>query len=434
MSRPQPTWKLQKAARGQTLVVGGFTYHPGDDPVRRGRMEAMEAAVVIDRQGGKKALLIGFGLGYLAAPLSSMLDIPLAIWDCLPVAMQYRRDRFLMAAARATVLHSEGEVEQWLDEDTIVVTHNSAADLHYWQIQFCESVFFKMNRRQIKSVSKRSVAFLERLPSVGLVREHYGKALPTQACVICSPGPTLDVQRVRQYADRGYPVIAAAQCLPQLNAAGVVPLATVCLDPQPLIYDRLKAGTDPGWIYADAMSDPRIWDDFPDRCFAFSVPSAHCHASIWRQMGYDWIDDPSITVSEVMLQIANKLGFGVVITSGVDYYAPMRTPLLSIECEGGLWSWSHYLAGASAWRYLLGKYPVSAVRLEDQDHASVPTQQPLVLPAPASKIPEAIVRQALSEMLSSQPQQISEQVMSALSPSIREAFSPLNPVPIMVNT
>jgi len=429
----QPAWKIQATSKGETLIVGGYTYHLGDDPVRRGRMEAMETAVVVDRQGGKKALLIGFGLGYLAQPLAAMLDIPLAIWDSMPIAKQERRDRYRMTMGRAKFLYSDQEVLDWLDDETSVLCHNSAVDLHYWEIQFCETQFSRMDNKNIKAVSQRSLDFLARLPTLGLVQEHYGLGAG-RTCLIVSPGPTLDVDMVKGYYLSGYPILCAAQALAKLNAAGVQPTATVCLDPQGVIYDYLQAGASPGAIYADAMVDPRIWDAHPDRCFAFSVPTAHCHAQVWRSMGYDWLDEPCITVSEVMLEIAIQMGFSSVLTSGVDYWVPMRTETCRIECLDGRWTGAHYYAGWHAWQRLVRKHAVDWARLDD-DPNYYPALTSLELPPPSTKIPLSLVNANLQRMIPAQPEAVQKQIMSALPPSIRESFSPLTgSAPVMVSS
>jgi hypothetical protein len=429
----RPTWRIVDAPRGKTLTVGGCIYHPGEDPVRRGRIEAMEALVVVERSGGRKIVLIGFGLGFLAAPLVSLADVPVVVWDSMPwVAEAERRERFMSVARKAQIARTTQEVLNELTNDTIVITHNTAADMHYWEISFCESRFAVMNKSTATAVSQRSTDFLRRLPRQGLVQEHYGVGR-RRACVLCSPGPSLDVGRVKVLKEKGYPVICAAQCLRALNDGGVVPDVTVALDPQSIIYDKIKEASDPGWIYADAMVDPRIWDEYPDRCFAFTVPTAHCHASVWRNMGYDWMDDTCCTVSELMLQAANKLGFGAVITSGVDYCADKRTDQMKIECEEDRWTWSHYFAGSRSWMWMIEKYQMTWGRLEDCDMDKTPTQEPTVFSAPSMRTNEAIVNHALQTMLSQDPAKLQKQTMAPLPPNVREAFTPVNPVPVVVH-
>lgn len=394
-------------------------------------MEAMEAIVVADRNGAKKILLVGFGLGYLALPLVELADVPVAIWDSMPwVAPAERRDRFMRCARKAKICTTEQEVSNELTEDTVVITHNTASDMHYWEIAFCENRFARMNKTNLKAVSQRSVDFLKHLPKLGLVQEHYGLG-KHKACVICAAGPSFDPGRVRVMAEAGYPIIAAAQCLEKLNKIGVVPTITVALDPQSLLYDIMKKGTDPGWVYADAMVDPRIWDEYPDKCFAFTVPTAHCHALIWRLIGYDWLEDPCCTVSEGMAQIAAKLGFGAIITTGVDYCADKREGIFKIECDEGKWSWTHYYAGSRSWAWLMQQYQFTWGRLENCT-LPPPKQDPIVFPPPSMRTTQMVINTHLKQMLSQQPEEIQARMMQSLPEDVRKDFAPMNPVPVVV--
>ena len=70
----EPVYKIEPRLDGPTMVVGGYVMHPGDRPVRQGRMNAMQAINVTNDGGGKKIMLIGFGLGYVAAPLSALSE------------------------------------------------------------------------------------------------------------------------------------------------------------------------------------------------------------------------------------------------------------------------------------------------------------------------------------------------------------------------
>jgi len=428
----EPTWKLEDKADGPTLVVGGYTMHPGDYPRRTAKLNAMEAASVVAKQGGKQVLLVGFGLGYLAEHLLDMLDIPLKIWDSLPVAQLDRAKAYRELGDRAKILHVEEEVQLSLGPDTFVIPHAAATDLFCWEISMCEAEFNRQQPKSMKAVSRRSVDFLQHLPRLGLVQEHY-KLGTERTCVVVSPGPTMNLDGLKRLQELHYPIICCAQAVEKLNAAGIVPHATVCLDPQPAIFDQLDKGTDPGWVYADAMSDPRIWEKYGPKAFAFTVPTAHCHALVWREMGYDWMDVPSVTVSEMMLEIAFKMGFNAVVTSGVDYYSPVRTERMKLELKGGKWTDAHYFGGSKAWRYMQRKFQIPSLPLEDfmaRDMAV--EQQKLELPPPSSKIPESLVHFHLRQMLGQQPEQIQTELLKQIPEGCRADFAPITQVGVPV--
>jgi hypothetical protein len=426
-----PTWRLEPRINGPTLIVGGFVYHPGEDPVRIGRMQAMEATIKLERTGAKHALLIGFGLGYLAAPLSALLDIPLTIWDCLPVAREERKDRWVEALKNASVVRTEEEVDEVLGEQTVVLTHNTAVDLHYWQVHYCESRFARMQKRSMKSITQRSIDFLMALPELGLVEEHYGIA-PGKTAVLVSKGPSLDLELVKELWKKGYPIICAAQAYQQLAATRIVPDITVCLDPQPTIFEQLH-GAKPKWIYAEAMSDPRIWQEWKNHCFCYLVPASHCHSMVWKQLGYSWMDDPCITVSEQMLEIASRLGFTQVITSGIDYYSPIRTDVMKIECEENRWSWIHYFGGSQAWDYMLRIYGIRWIQGHHVDMENLPDQPPILFPAPSTQIGRGFIERHLREFAEKQDVDVQASLMSRLPESVRESFKPLTQVGVLVN-
>ena len=421
----EPVYKIEPRLDGPTMVVGGYVMHPGDRPVRQGRMNAMQAINVTNDGGGKKIMLIGFGLGYVAAPLSALSeDIEVSVWDCMPIAKQERHDRYRLVSERCKVHHVEEEVEAILEEGTYVIPHPTAADLFYWELQFCETLFHRLEPRAVKAVSQRSVDFLHRLPQLGLVQEHY-ESCKGRTCVLVSPGPSMSLEAIKKLADAGYPIICCAQALGQLNAAGITPTITVCLDPQETIYEALKKGENPGWVYADAMSDPRIWDEYRDKCFAFTVSTAHCHSAIWHELGYDWLDMSAVTVSELLLEIAWKLGFSFVVTSGIDYFCPARTDRFKIECREG-WTDPHYYAGSKAWQYMLRRFqmPWMDARRFVPD-GLVCDQQKLELPAPTTHVQVALVEHHLRQMLGQQPEEIQKAVLAKLPPQIRDSFKPI---------
>lgn len=430
----EPTWKIEQKGDGPTLVVGGYTMHPGDLPKRTARMQAMELATAVMRQGGKRVILVGFGLGYLAEELLYVLppDIELIVWDCLPVAPLERNRKLRELEGKVRVVHVEEEVLMLLEDHTYVVPHSAATDLFLWEISMCEAKINRDQMKSVKAVSKRSAEFLQWLPKIGLVQEHY-KAGLDRACVIVSPGPELNLDLVKKAQELNYPIICCAQALEKLNEAGITPDITVCLDPQPAIFEHLEKGKNPGWIYADAMSDGRIWEKYHEKAFAFSVPTAHCHALVWRELGYDWMEVPSVTVSELMLEIAWKLGFAAVVTSGVDYFSKERTERMKLELKGGIWSDAHYYAGSRAWRYMLRKFGIPWMAIETFFERKMPQpQEKLVLTPPSTKVPMSLVNFHLQQMLSQQPEQIQQELLKQIPEGCRADFTPIHAVGVPV--
>ena len=430
----EPTWKIEQKADGPTLVVGGFTMHPGDLPRRTARLQAMEAAVAVMKQNGKRVILVGFGLGYLAEELLHVLppDVEVVVWDSLAVAPVERNRKMRELEGRVKIVHVEEEVLMLLEDNTFVVPHASATDLFLWEISMCEAKFNRDQMKSMKAVSKRSAEFLQWMPKIGLVQEHYKLGMD-RACVIVSPGPELNLDMVKKAKDLHYPIICCAQALAKLNEAGIVPDVTVCLDPQPAIFEQLDKGTDPGWVYADAMSDGRIWEKYHEKAFAFSVPTAHCHALVWRELGYEWMEVPSVTVSELMLEIAWKMGFAAVVTSGVDYFSKQRTERMKLELQGGLWTDAHYYAGSKAWRYMLRKFGMPWMAIETLfDRNIAAEQKPLELPPPSTKVPLSLVNYHLQQMLSQQPAKIQEELLKQIPEGCRADFAPIHAVGVPV--
>lgn len=79
-----------------------------------------------------------------------------------------------------------------------------------------------------------------------------------ETVIMVSGGPTLDVERVRHYANRGYRIVCVKHSLERLLNAGIVPWACVLLDPR-MHVENFVAKPDPRVNYFVAsMCNPKV--------------------------------------------------------------------------------------------------------------------------------------------------------------------------------
>jgi hypothetical protein len=114
-------------------------------------------------------------------------------------------------------------------------------------------------------------------------------------------------------------VFASLQAAPYLQKNGIRVNYLVCADPQDMSPFTAECHDDFDAFFAETSSNPATLDWKRDRTFLFHIQCGQVHEKLWRQSRLPMMDEPCSSVSEVMLLLADYMGFEEIHCLGMDF-------------------------------------------------------------------------------------------------------------------
>lgn len=325
-------WRVEPARSGApTLRLGGRYAHSRYDPQSEAKGVARRILEAARAQRAGALVLIGSGLGYVVDALRGRAELPILLWEPFPalaraLAVTVEPDAALQRvedpeAFRAALreLARRGLVPYLQVHPGYEEPCRFEARLAAWELR---RVFHASRPLWIEEavVSRRAIDFLARFPTLRTL-DSLGSALVGQTAVLVSPGPSLDAALPILARRRGGAVIAAFQALRPLASARVS--VDFALAPDPGNYEPHWTGFEPSFraLLAESSVDPVLLDRWADRTLLFHLRTPHLHEVAWRACGLPILDEPFVTVSEIAVVLAHRLGARRLLLVGMDFHS-----------------------------------------------------------------------------------------------------------------
>ena len=317
-------WEIRESRDGsKTLLLGGRYVHSSYNPLKHAQNMARELIRQAEEKGCDHMVIIGLGLGYIPKAMYECGFKKIIVWDPFPLMQK----SFPVCSG------------EWLNEVTVVSEYSEfkrevsnfartgsrpklvihpGYDIfcrleHRLAVQTLDRIYNDVEGGTYV-ISRRSLDALERLPFLGTVKGLEGLFKGRRA-VLVSPGPSL-----KQYVnvlkdDTDIVVFASLQSVYYLQQNGVKVNFIVCADPNDMSNFMNECSSAFDYILADTNADPRTLDREKERTCLFHIRCGQIHEMLWEQAGLPVIDEPTATVSEIMLLLSDYMGFDEITLS-----------------------------------------------------------------------------------------------------------------------
>lgn len=129
--------------------------------------------------------------------------------------------------------------------------------------------------------------------------------------VLCSAGPSLSVDEIRPFYDRGVKIVAVKHAMDTLISAGIIPWACILLDPRQHVANFVKYPHPDVHYFAASMVDPEVTSHL--RKLGRSLWGYHAHVGAEETKiipyGHHIINGGSATATRGITLLAELLGF-----------------------------------------------------------------------------------------------------------------------------
>jgi hypothetical protein len=319
-------WEIKDSKNGEkTLLLGGRAVYSLYNPTKHVDNTARELIKKATEKKCDHIIIIGLGLGYLPRSLYNLGYKKIIVWEPFPVMQQ----SFPLCSG------------EW--KEVVIITNNYSdfkkATLHFARkgakpklivhpgyeifcrleyrlaIQLLEKIY--NNNRTKYVVSKRALESLVRIPFLGTVKDFEG-VFKGKKAILTNPGPSLKecVSILKNVNDSI--IFASLQSAPFLQKNGVKVNFIVCLDPKDMNSFLDDCSNDFDAFFAETCVDPSTLDWNSKKTYLFHLISRQIHEKLWKQARLPVIDDPISSVSEVMLLLADYMGFSEIYCIGMD--------------------------------------------------------------------------------------------------------------------
>jgi len=321
-------WEITNSRSGEkNLLLGGRAVYSAYDPVEKTEITARRLNENAKNEKCDHIIIIGSGLGYLPRALYESGCKKIIIWEPFPVMQQsfpvcdgewrdeviivnnYEdfRDNILLFARQGArpklVVHPGYEIFCRLE--------------HRLAVQALDNIYNDQSEDRY-TVSLRSLESLIRLPLLGSLKEFEG-SFEGKRAVLANPGPSLkeNINALKGMDDMI--VFASLQSVSYLQSNGIRVNFIVCSDPKDMSPFIAECGDDFDAFFAESSIDPGSLDWKRDKTFLFHFKCGQIHEKLWREAQMPVIEEPTSTVSEAMLLLADYMGFKEVYCIGMDY-------------------------------------------------------------------------------------------------------------------
>lgn len=321
-------WEIRDARSGdKTLLLGGRAVYSTYNPIKQTNLLAQKLIAEARDENCDQIIIIGLGLGYLPRALYDAGFRRILVWEPFPIMQKSfpvcdgdwrrevivvnERDEFEKAAIGFAVKGSKPRLIVHPGYDIFCrLEHRFAA-------QILDRIY-NTGREESFVVSQRSLESLIRLPFLGTLKEFDG-AYKGRRAILASPGPSLKrcIHALRDTGD--IIVFASLQAAPYLQKNGIRVNYLVCADPQDMSPFTAECNDDFDAFLTETSSDPSTLDWKRDRTFLFHFKCGQVHEKLWGQSQLPMTEEPCSSVSEVMLLLADYMGFDEIYCLGMDF-------------------------------------------------------------------------------------------------------------------
>lgn len=321
-------WEIQESRSGDmTLLLGGRAVYSSYDPLRHAEDTARRLIQTTTEQGCDHIIIIGMGLGYLPRAIYNEGFRRIIVWEPFPVMQKsfpicdgswrdtvnavYGYREFHHTVLRFAGKRSKPKLFIHPGYDIFCrLEHRLAA-------QILDRIY-NSREKEAYIISRRSLDSLVRLPFLGTVREFEGIYKGRKA-VLVNPGPSLKrcVQVLKDTDD--IIVFASLQSAPYLQKNGIRVNYIVCADPKDMSPFTAECSDDFDAFFAESSIDPGTLDWKQDKTFLFHINCGQVHEKLWVQSLLPVLEEPTSSVSENMLLLADYMGFNEIYCLGMDF-------------------------------------------------------------------------------------------------------------------
>jgi tetratricopeptide (TPR) repeat protein len=321
-------WEIKQSRSGDlTLILGGRAVYSLYDPLKYAENTAR---ALIEKAGSESCdhiIIIGLGLGYLPRALYDAGFKRIIVWEPFPVMQA----SFTLCSGgwreAVTVVRDYHEFDKAVlrfagrgSKPKLII--HPGYDIfcrleHRLAVQTLERIYNARNKESYV-ISRRSLQALVRLPFLGTIRE-FEDVYKGRRAVLANPGPGLKqcVQVLKGAYDSI--VFASLQSAAYLQKNGIRVNYIVCADPKDMSPFTAECNDDFDAFFAETSIDPGTLDWKKDKTFFFHFKSGQAHEKLWEQAQLPVIEEPTSSVSEVMLLIADYMGFDEIYCLGMDF-------------------------------------------------------------------------------------------------------------------
>lgn len=320
-------WEIRDSRDGdKTLLLGGRAVYSLYSPLKNADSTARSLIVQATKEERDYLIIIGLGFGYLQRSLYNLGYKNIIVWEPFPLMQK----SFPVCGG------------EWKESVTIVYDYESFVKsvLHFARrgartrlfIHPGYDIFCRLEHRLavqlLKTiyrdskgpeyiVSRRALDTLVRLPFLRTVKDFKGTFKGKKA-ILTSPGPSLkSCIPVLKNHDNSI-IIASLQSAPLLQKNGIKVHFVTCADPNDMGLLLNDCSSDFGVFLAESSCDPSTLDWHREKTFLFHFRCGQLHELSWETAGLPVIEDPVCTVSEVMLLLADYMGFDEIYCLGMD--------------------------------------------------------------------------------------------------------------------
>ena len=321
-------WEIRDSRSGEkNLLLGGRSLYSSYDPIKHTDKVALELIRTASEEQCDHIIIIGLGLGYLPRSLYDAGFQNIIVWEPFPVMQES------FSVCKGKWRESVEVVNEFPEFEEVILRFARKGSrpkliMHKGYDIFCRHEIrlasITLDRIYNNSsdgqfiVSQRSLESMVRLPYLGTVKE-FERAFNGKRAVIASSGPTLEKCINTLIGLEDIIVFASMQSASYLQKKGIKIDFIVCADPLDMTAFTDECNDDFKAVLSETSVDPASLDWKKEKTFLYHFRSGQIHEMLWEQAGLPIIEEPTSTVSEVMLLLADYMGFNEIYCAGVDY-------------------------------------------------------------------------------------------------------------------
>ena len=321
-------WEIRQSSSGdKTLLLGGRAVYSLYDPLKHAEGTAGRLLEKTEEEGCDHIIIIGLGLGYIPRALYDAGFTRIIVWEPFPVMQR----SFPVCGGdwhkAVAVVHEYNEFENAVlrlagrgSRPKLVI--HPGYDIfcrleHRLAVKCLERIYHTGNEESYV-ISQRSLESLVRLPFLGTSREFEG-VYKARRAILANPGPGLKrcVDVLKDTED--IIVFASLQSASYLQKNGIRVNYIVCADPKDMSPFTAECNDDFDAFFAETSIHPGTLDWKKNKTFLFHFKCVQAHEKLWEQAKLPVMEEPASSVSEVMLLLADYMGFNEIYCLGMDF-------------------------------------------------------------------------------------------------------------------
>lgn len=321
-------WEIKQSRSGDlTLTLGGRAVYSSYEPIKYAENTARVLIEKALAESCDHIIIIGLGLGYLPRALYDAGFKRIIVWEPFPVMQKSFPICDGNWREAVVVVHEYREFEKAIlrfagkgSKPKLIIHpgYDIFCRLEYrLAVQTLERIYTTRNEESYV-ISQRALESLVRLPFLGTNREFEG-AYKGRRAVLANPGPSLkQCVQVLKSADDSI-VFASLQSASYLQKNGIKINCLVCADPKDMSPFTVECSDDFDAFFAETSIDAGTLDWKKNKTFLFHFKCGQVHEKLWEQAQLPVIEEPTSSVSEVMLLLADYMGFDEIYCLGMDF-------------------------------------------------------------------------------------------------------------------